>query len=53
MATSSITLPDGFVQNMMSVAGTTITNFSPLVYTVAGLLLAIVVIDLLIGMFRK
>lgn len=52
-ATNTIQLPTGFTGNMLAVATNTISNISPLVWTILGVLLATVVVEILIGIFRK
>lgn len=49
----TIILPPDTVSSTLGVANSTITNFSPLTNTIIGILLAIVVIEILIGIFRK
>lgn len=53
MATDTIQLPASFSDNMLAVATNTLGNFAPLVYTIIGILLAIVVVEILIAIFRK
>jgi len=48
-----ITLPEGFVTNMMTNANDFFTNFSPLVYTIVGVLLGVTIIELIIGAIRS
>ena len=53
MPPSSIQLPTDFSANMLGVSNNMFTSFSPLIYTVCGILLALVAIEILVGIFRK
>jgi hypothetical protein len=47
-----IELPDDFVTGMMSNATSILTEFSPLVYTIVGVILGVVILELIIGAIR-
>jgi len=49
----TIQLPPDTVSTTLNVANGTISNFSPLTNTIIGILLAVVMIEILIGIFRK
>lgn len=53
MATDTVQLPTNFVSQMLTVSTDTLGNFAPLVYTIIGVLLAVVVVEILIAIFRK
>jgi len=53
MATDTIQLPPNFAVQMLGVASDTLGNFAPLIYTIIGVLLAVVVVEILIAIFRK
>lgn len=52
-ATSTIDLPAGFTDNILSQATSFFGSFSPYVILVIGLLMAVVVIEVLIGALRR
>jgi len=51
-ASNTIPLPPGFVDGMMTIAVSQLSQWAPLVYTILGILLAVIVIELLLHSFR-
>lgn len=49
----TIEMPGGFIENLLGHATGIITNFSPYITLVLGVLLAAVVIEIIIGSLRK
>jgi hypothetical protein len=52
MSTSSIQLPGDFVSNVLAGATATLSNLGPYVELIVGVLLAVTVIGILVGIFR-
>jgi len=53
MSTTTITIPASFVPSVLVVAGDTIGQLSGITTLIIGVLLAVVVVEILIGIFRK
>jgi len=53
MSTSTIQLPTSFVSDMIAQATALLSNLNGYLTTIIGILLAILVIEILIGAFRK
>jgi len=48
-----IELPENFTANMMTAAGDFLTNFSTLFYTIVGVLLGVVILEMIIHAIKK
>lgn len=53
MSTTTITLPTNFVPQVLVSATDTLGQLGPYVTLIVGVLLAVVVVEVLIGIFRK
>jgi len=50
---SIITLPDNFISSITGYIGTLITDLSPYLTLILGILLAVLIIEILIGAIKK
>ena len=53
MSTSSIQLPTDFISGILTQTTTMLSNFSGYITLIVGILLAVVVIEIIIGAIRK
>jgi len=52
-STTTITMPTNFVSQVLVVSTDTLTELGPYITLIVGVLLAVVVVEILIGIFRK
>lgn len=53
MASSTITLPVNFTADLASFVSTQISNFSTYILLILGIILTLLVVEVLIGFFKK